>query len=564
MTANNSGYLFYSQHGEDYLVSTLLSRHRDGFYVDIGAFDGIHLSNTYYFERLGWNGICLEPHPGYFSILRRNRPGATCVHAACVGPGQDGQVTFLAEELGLLSGLQADQTQNMERRYAARGLVFQGFETLHVPALTLDQVLEHYAGKREFIELVSLDTEGNELDILDGFDFSARRVAAFVVEANSDEARHKLISFMRGRRYKLARRLGCNLIFVRRRDDQTLLRYRRIDCTIADTLHPMGERATLTKFRGRPLRDNDAWLTENVLCQAADQPLSTLLDYAPQQFDAARAASVQLVHAINLYPEPPEAEPVQDAVVSSMREAGGDALTTLVNVQAATDPDLTPPGFLHGRHLTRSITDIEKFDRPRQLPLLFDILDRAAELAGPDDYIIYTNADICLRPYFYQCIRDLIALGFDAITVNRRTVGDRACYPSSSLSSADAGLYHGGFDCFVLPKAAYTSYTRSQACIGMGGGMARSLLYNMVARASHMLMLKNVMLTYHFGNDRAWSSDIYADYAEFNRRQFLTVLDRLAQQEPARRRLQEFCIAHREPQVARDRMHNAMLDRPNY
>jgi FkbM family methyltransferase len=557
MTLVDPPQAFHSQHGEDYLLFTLFRRHAEGFYVDIGAFDGVHISNTYVFERLGWRGICVEAHPGYFSLLERNRPGATCVQAACVGAGCPSKVRFQAEQLGLLSGLHADQTPNMERRYAARGLTFHGFDTIDVPALTLNQVLHRYAGERRIIEIVSLDTEGNELDILRGFDFSAWTVTAFVVEANSDEARRELTSFMRSRGYKLARRLGCNLIFVRRPDDMTFLRYRRIDCMIADTLHPMGEQATLQKFRGRRLRDNDAWAIENVLCQAVDQPLSTLLDYAPQRYDATRAASVRLVHAVNLFPEQPGLEPVQDAVVASMREAAGCGGVTLVNVKAAADPDLTPPSFARATELTRSVADLNTFDRTQPLPLLFDILDRAAEFANLDGYIIYTNADICLRPYFYRCIRDLIALGFDAITVNRRTIGDRACYPvGSSLALAEAGLDHRGFDCFVFPKAAYTTYVRSQTCIGRGGGMARSLLYNLVARAEHMVMLKNVALTYHFGNDRTWASAMYADYTEFNQRQFLTVLDRLAEEEPARRRLQAFCHAHPEPQAARDRIGN--------
>jgi FkbM family methyltransferase len=555
MTAVNPPSEFYSQHGEDSLLFTLFRGHTGGFYVDIGAFDGVHISNSYLFERLGWRGICVEPHPEYFPLLRHNRPGATCVQAACVGPGQPSRVRFQAEKLGLLSGLQADQTPGMERRYAARGLAFGGFDAIDVPALTLNQLLDQHAGERRIIEIVSLDTEGTELSILHGFDFSAWTVTVFVVEANDDESRRELISFMRPRGYKLARRLGCNVIFARRRDDMTFLRYRRINCTIADTLHPMGEQATLKKFRGRDLRDDNAWSTENVLCQAVDQPLSTLLDYAPQRYDPSRAASVRLVHAVNLFPEQPGSEPVQDAVVASMREAAADGEVTLVNIQAAADPELTPPDFVRGSKLTRSVADLKTFARPQPLPLLFDILDGAAEFAGPNDYIIYTNSDICLRPYFYHCIRDLIALGFDAITVNRRTLGDRTCFPvGSSLAYAETGLDHKGFDCFVFPKAAYVHYVRSETCIGRGGGMARSLLYNMVARAESMVMLKNVALTYHFGNDRAWASAIYDDYTEFNRRQFLTVLDRLAETEPARRRLQAFCSAHREPQVARDRM----------
>jgi hypothetical protein len=136
MTSFDPPEAFYSQHGEDYLLFTLFRRHTDGFYLDIGAFDGVHISNTYVFERLGWRGICVEAHPEYFSLLRVNRPSATCVQAACVGSGQPSKVPFLAEKLGLPSGLQANQTPNMER--GARGSTFQGFDTIYVPALTLN------------------------------------------------------------------------------------------------------------------------------------------------------------------------------------------------------------------------------------------------------------------------------------------------------------------------------------------------------------------------------------------------------------------------------------------
>ena len=544
---------FYSQYGEDYLLYSLFRDETDGFYLDIGAFDGIHISNSYIFERLGWRGICVEAHPDYFPLLQRNRPNATCVYAACVGEGQPASVPFLKEELGLLSGIKADGTANMERRYSARGMTFTGFETVEVPALTLNEILERHMAGRRRISFVSIDTEGNELEILRSFDFSAWQVDAFVIEANSDAERRDLTTFMRARNYLLARRLRCNLIFVRRWDDATFLRYRRVDCIIADTLHPKGELVTPATFRGRRLRDRDSWLTKNVLCQAADQPLSTLLDYAPRTRHAPGRADFGLVHLLNLYSAPSESRAVQNAVTASMREAqsADQNPVSLVNVQAETDPDLTPEGFRRARNINRTVLDLGTFGRAKPLPLLFDILERGAELAGSDDFIIYTNSDICLQPHFYRCIRDLIALGFDAITVNRRTFGDRQHFPEgSSLVRAETGLNHRGFDCFVFPKSAFNTYVRNYACLGIGS-VARGLLYNMVARAEAMVMLKNVALTYHFGNERRWDSPALADYTTFNHREYLRVLDGLAVDKKAGQRLQAFCRAHQEPKLAR-------------
>src|SRR5258706_11369284 len=59
---------YYSQHSQDRFVDNfLLHGKRGGVFVDVGAYDGVALSNTYYFEKeLGWQGICIEPNPMAF------------------------------------------------------------------------------------------------------------------------------------------------------------------------------------------------------------------------------------------------------------------------------------------------------------------------------------------------------------------------------------------------------------------------------------------------------------------------------------------------------------------
>ncbi len=42
----------------------------DKFFIDIGAFDGVEISNTYALERMGWKGICIEPIPEVFAMLK--------------------------------------------------------------------------------------------------------------------------------------------------------------------------------------------------------------------------------------------------------------------------------------------------------------------------------------------------------------------------------------------------------------------------------------------------------------------------------------------------------------
>ena len=50
--------------------------------VELGANDGLHMSNGYFFERqLGWRSVCIEANPTVFHALVQNRPGCINIHA---------------------------------------------------------------------------------------------------------------------------------------------------------------------------------------------------------------------------------------------------------------------------------------------------------------------------------------------------------------------------------------------------------------------------------------------------------------------------------------------------
>ena len=72
----------FSQYNQDLEVLQFHEAKRNGFFVDIGAGQGIRDSNTYLFEYThGWTGICAEPDNTTFQILRENRPNSICSNA---------------------------------------------------------------------------------------------------------------------------------------------------------------------------------------------------------------------------------------------------------------------------------------------------------------------------------------------------------------------------------------------------------------------------------------------------------------------------------------------------
>ena len=64
----------FSQEAEDLILRKIFEGKKNGFYVDVGAHHPFRFSNTYYFYRVGWSGINIDPMPGSKKMFLRVRP----------------------------------------------------------------------------------------------------------------------------------------------------------------------------------------------------------------------------------------------------------------------------------------------------------------------------------------------------------------------------------------------------------------------------------------------------------------------------------------------------------
>jgi hypothetical protein len=294
-------------------------------------------------------------------------------------------------------------------------------------------------------------------------------------------------------------------------------------------------------------------ICSTVVIQQPDDPLGSVLEESRRSHRrGSGVAPFDLVHVVNPFSQPANESHTrtQHSTLVTMEQAATleGAGVRQISVSTREDRGIAPNSFVRANDLDRTVLDVGSFAKPRPLPLLFDILDRAGTYAQPDDYLIYTNIDICLMPQFYRAIRDLISLGFDAIMVNRRTVSDVADYHvNHALAASEVGLNHPGFDCLIFRRALYSLFVRCNVCIG-APAVARALLYNMITHSRRTLMLKNVHLTYHLGNDQIWLEKSFADYHQFNIREVIGVMQQLARDPASLAILQEFCERHPEPE----------------
>lgn len=61
----------HSQGGEEAIILEYFKDRPHGTFLDIGAYDGRTLSNTYALALRGWSGLCIEPAPTAFAQLKQ-------------------------------------------------------------------------------------------------------------------------------------------------------------------------------------------------------------------------------------------------------------------------------------------------------------------------------------------------------------------------------------------------------------------------------------------------------------------------------------------------------------
>ena len=171
---------------------------RQGFFVDIGAGDGIIGSNTFLLEKFyNWQGICVDPNPAFLKSLCGSRD---CLISDLAVYKQSGKVLpfkhlqqHRTEFIGwhFRSGL----AENVDKTSVQ-------FDDHRVYSITLNDLLELYAAPKE-IDYISIDTEGSEVDILGNFDFDKYNIKFFTIESNNEETRNKVIDIMSKNKYNI-------------------------------------------------------------------------------------------------------------------------------------------------------------------------------------------------------------------------------------------------------------------------------------------------------------------------------------------------------------------------
>jgi FkbM family methyltransferase len=189
--------------------------YRDGFFVEIGAGDGVYLSNTHYFEKnLGWQGILVDPVLHHHLSCLTQRPRS--ISYLCAATNFENNSEYIKLKYGgyssLSQGVQSDiidAQQHLDDAANYIPLRNAGVEFI-APLRTMTQILDS-SNAPKVIDFFSLDVEGNEIEVLQGIDFSRYQIRWLLVESR-DVGR--ISEYLKPHKYSIKKKLAsCDYLF---------------------------------------------------------------------------------------------------------------------------------------------------------------------------------------------------------------------------------------------------------------------------------------------------------------------------------------------------------------
>lgn len=199
---------YQAQHGEDAWLERYFNGKKDGFFVEVGAYDGVVLSNTYFFESIGWTGVLIEPDAAKAAKCRANRPGSRVFECAAVASPAVNEITFYS-----VAGGEVYSTMNMTPAHQKRLKEYDlGYSETRVAAMTLDAVLT--AAGAQQIDFVTIDVEEGEIDVLRGFDIERWKPAVVIIETAHRFRSADVRRYFTRHGYVFRDSLGVNDIYV--------------------------------------------------------------------------------------------------------------------------------------------------------------------------------------------------------------------------------------------------------------------------------------------------------------------------------------------------------------
>lgn len=192
----------YAEFAEDVMVNRILKKIEKGFYVDIGAYHPYKGSLTYNLYNRKWNGMNLDISKSSIDLFNIARPSD--ININCAISKFNGETYYYENSPINQQNSLIPQDSNQKK--------------IKIQSYKLSEILKMQ--NINSVDYINIDTEGNELEVLMGIDFSKINPILFTIEDNSfdlnNEIKKKKIIFLKEKNYELINIIGVTMFFVKK------------------------------------------------------------------------------------------------------------------------------------------------------------------------------------------------------------------------------------------------------------------------------------------------------------------------------------------------------------
>lgn len=182
----------------------------NGYFVELGANNGVNQSNSLYFElKRNWKGILIEPSPNNFLLCKANRSNENFIYCnACVGFDYSEKYVNIkyANLMSISDNLDLDLI-NKEKHLESAKEYLKDDESIFefgAVASTLSNLLDK-SNAPNLIDFLSLDVEGAELEVLKGIDFKKYKFRYLLIEIRDSD---RIMKFLKSVGYEFVERFS--------------------------------------------------------------------------------------------------------------------------------------------------------------------------------------------------------------------------------------------------------------------------------------------------------------------------------------------------------------------
>lgn len=199
----------YSQNSEQEIILNYFQSHKGNF-LDLGANDGVTFSNTRALAEAGWSGVLIDASPKAFQKLEENYKNKLDFHLYNLAIGRVNGIAKFHESGPLIGADDVALVSTFHQHEMDRFKSVVQYEEIEAKCLTWSAFLAGCPIKD--FDFISMDIEGNEMDVLPYMDLTNTRMICIEFNGN-EELKREYEKFLFG--FNLIYTSGENLIYAR-------------------------------------------------------------------------------------------------------------------------------------------------------------------------------------------------------------------------------------------------------------------------------------------------------------------------------------------------------------